>query len=73
MARNIIRNNSKNSGVILAMMISEVEAGDISNCSSVPASRSRTIAAELIRELSRINSNPSTPVTINHESTRPGL
>jgi hypothetical protein len=70
---NIITHSSRNKGVILAMMISDVLAGDMSNCSSVPASRSRTMAAEQMRELCKINSNPSTPVTINHESTRPGL
>jgi len=37
-AMNIMRHNRQNNGVILAMMISEVLAGDMSNCSSVPAS-----------------------------------
>ena len=72
-ARSIIMHNKKNSGVILAMMISEVLEGDINNCSTVPASRSLTIAAEETSELFKINSRPKTPVTINHESTSPGL
>src|ERR1041384_2550455 len=72
-AINIIRHRSTNSGVILAMIISEVLEGDINNCSTVPASRSLTIAADETRELFKINSSPKTPVTMNHESTRPGL
>ena len=73
MAASIIRESSRNSGAILAMMISVVLAGDMSNCSMVPASRSRTMAAEATRELLRMSSRPSTPVTMNQESTRPGL
>ena len=73
MATSIIRHSRKKSGAILAMMISEVLAGDISNCSMVPASRSRTIAADATRELFMISSKPRTPVTINQESTSPGL
>ncbi len=73
MATSIIMHKRINNGVILAMMISEVDAGDISNCSIVPASLSRTMAADETSELFRINSKPNTPVTINHESTRPGL
>ncbi len=62
-----------NSGAILAMMISEVLAGDISNCSMVPRSRSLTMAAEATIEPFRISSRPNTPVTMNQDATRPGL
>jgi hypothetical protein len=55
------------------MMISEVVAGDISNCSMVPASRSFTIDADATSELFRINNSPKTPVTMNQESFSPGL
>src|SRR5258708_7687270 len=63
----------REAGTIEQLMISEVDAGDISNCSIVPASLSRTMAADETSELFRIKSKPNTPVTINHESTRPGL
>ena len=62
-----------NSGAILAMMISVVLAGDISNCSIVPRSRSLTIAAEATIEPFKISSRPNTPVTMNQEETSPGL
>ncbi len=39
----------------------------------VPASRSFTIAPDATSELFRIKSRPKTPVTMNHESTKPGL
>ena len=73
MAANIIRESRRKSGAILATMISVVLAGDMSSCSMVPASRSRTMAAEATMELLRISSRPRTPVTMNQESTRPGL
>ena len=73
MAASIISESSRKSGAILAMMISVVLAGDMSNCSMVPASRSRTMAAEATMELLRMSSRPRTPVTMNQESTRPGL
>ena len=68
-----IMHSSTNSGKSLATMICVVEAGDISNCSSVPASRSFTIAAEEISDPFRIKSTPSIPVTMNHVGARPGL
>src|SRR5258706_173937 len=73
MATSIIMHRRINNGVILAMMISEVDAGDISNCSIVPASLSRTMAADETSELFSKSAQPNTPVTINHESTSPGL
>ena len=54
-------------------MICVVEAGDINNCSSVPASRSFTIAAAEMSEPFRIKSTPRMPVTINHVGSSPGL
>ena len=64
---------STNSGVSFATMISAVLAGDMRSCSTVPASRSLTMAADAISELFRMIRRPKTPVAMNHESTRPGL
>ena len=68
-----VMNSRTNSGATFAMMISEVLAGDISNCSMVPASRSFTMAPAATSELFRINNSPRTPVTMNQESFSPGL
>ena len=72
-ATSIMSDSRRKSGAILAMMISVVLAGDMRSCSMVPASRSRTMAADATRELLRISSRPRTPVTMNQESTSPGL
>ncbi len=73
MAKSAIMHNKRKSGMIFASTISEVPAGDMSSCSSVPASRSLTIVAEATSEPFKIQSRPSTPVTLNQDATRPGL
>ena len=73
MADIAIRQSRMNSGTIFATMISDVDAGHISNCSIVPRSRSLTIAAADTNEPFRMQSSPKIPVTVNQELTRPGL
>ena len=68
-----IMHSSTKSGKSFATMICVVDAGDINSCSSVPASRSFTIAAAEISEPFRIRSTPRIPVTINHVGSSPGL
>ena len=70
---SIMMQSKVNSGTILAMMISDVLAGDMSSCSIVPVSRSLTIAAEATNELFIISKRLKTPVAMNQESIRPGL
>ena len=54
-------------------MISVIPAGVISNCSSVPASRSFTIVVDAVMVPFMISSVPSRPVTMNQVLTPPGL
>ena len=68
-----ITQSEANSGAIFATMISEVVAGDMSNCWIVPASRSFTRASEATSVLFTMQSSPSTPVTVNHAANNPGL
>src|SRR5258708_1462725 len=63
----------REAGTIEQLLMSPASTSEIINCSIVPASLSRTMAADETSELFRIKSKPNTPVTINHESTRPGL
>ena len=65
--------SSVKSGVIFAMMISVVVAGDIKSCSIVPADFSLTIIVDESSEPLRISSIPKMPVTMNHDPTNPGL
>ena len=64
---------STNGGTIFATMISVMLAGVISNCSSVPASRSFTIVVEAVMVPFMMSSVPSSPVTTNQVLTPPGL
>ena len=68
-----ITQSAANSGAIFATMISVVVAGDMRSCSIVPASRSFTRADEATSELFRMQSSPTTPVTVNHAANNPGL
>ena len=68
-----ISSSNTNSGAILAMMISDVVAGDMTSCSMVPASRSFTMAAEATMEPFRIISRPRIPVITNQLLMSPGL
>src|SRR5262249_5409880 len=65
--------SSANSGAILAVTISTACAGVISNCSIVPASFSLTIDAPPMIEPLSTSRMPSTPVTMNHALSNPGL
>jgi hypothetical protein len=72
-AKPVMSESRTKSGVIFATIICAGPAGDISSCSIVPASRSLIKVIAESTEPLRIKSMPSTPVTVNHEPTRPGL
>ena len=60
-------------GTIFATMISEMPAGVIRSCSSVPASRSFTIVVDAVTVPFMMRSVPKRPVTMNQVVTPPGL
>src|SRR5579872_3597858 len=68
-----IRHSIAKSGAILAITISAVLAGSISNCSSIPHSRSRIMVVSDTSDALSSRRNPNTTVTRNQEPSRPGL
>ena len=65
--------NKRNIGATFATIISELLAGVIKSCSTVPISFSRTSAAEETTEPCNTKSSPIIPVVMNHALLRPGL